>query len=449
MPQEMTIKKATIHFIYPFLPVMERVALSREALERIAACKDDIPDCQGGLGKPDTRSGLSTYMALDLDMAYLRLPPLTGRVENLDVLIEPTVRVFPLGSTCCFTVRAPNLTTDQGGPADIQLDDVHKLLHLVSQKRNLKADYEITGIKAAGYEIPGGRTTLFELLTIVVDNIVKRFNWDEQLNQELPPEKQLTLLGKGHFNKCVDEYQCPWVVTVLEPEGSMLKAFCTSFADEMNPRHAKRDAIREYEKHILPILYRSVKKADFEVDPAYPNLIGHESSAGIHNMNIDARLFVHMSRRSILCMCASQQEDPAHYFLPVLIDLCEMIHTRSNTLILLNKILDESLKNFAGKEMSPKQRLHKIIGLINQFMSCLEDPTTYVISGDALREIQEKLMDTSRIESLSDVVLKKMDMLQQLYKYRLELSWAERVDPIEADDDGEEDEIATEPATHA
>lgn len=444
MTHDITFKKAAIHFIYPFLPVKDGVALDREALEQIAACHSDIAGCQGEFGKPYNRKGLSAYVALDLDMAYLIFSELRGRVKNLDVVVEPTVRVFPLGSTCCMKV----IVSDPNGEANIRPDDIHALLHLVSQKGNTRAENEITILNAQGYETLGERTTLFTLYTHVVEKIIESFNRDETTDEEEPDKRRLTLLGEGHFAKDVDEDHCPWVVTVLEPNESVLNAFCEAFADCANPREAKREAISEYTKDILPILYRAVQKADFQVDPAYPNLVGHDSASGVHNMNIDARLFVHMSRRSILCLCENQEEDPAGYFLPVLIDLCEMIHARSNTLILLNKILDKSLKNFSDPKLSANEQLHRIIKLINQFTSCLEDPTAYVISGDALREIQEKLVDTTRIDSLGTVVFRKLDLLERMYKYQLDLSWSDRIAPFDTSDDADPINFSTEPAPH-
>ena len=60
-------------------------------------------------------------------------------------------------------------------------------------------------------------------------------------------------------------------------------------------------------------------------------------------------------------------------------------------MVLLNRILDDSLKNFTDEKLVAKVRLEKIVNLINKLTTSLEDPATYVISGDALREIHENM----------------------------------------------------------
>ena len=90
-------------------------------------------------------------------------------------------------------------------------------------------------------------------------------------------------------------------------------------------------------------------------------------------------------------------------------------------------MLDNSLKNFSNAERTPKDRLKSIIELINKFTTSLEEPSTYLISGDALREIHEELISSFRLEKLIELLLKKIDMLERLYRYNLELSWAKKI----------------------
>ena len=230
-------------------------------------------------------------------------------------------------------------------------------------------------------------------------------------------------------------------------------------------------------------------------------------------MSLDARLFVQMSRRSILCMCQNQEQDPAKNFIPVLLDISEMIMARWHVLLTINKIIDETLHNFKGysfywdyipgidenkfleflvtnfgidwvwkariekidygrkiriskekaslflildldeakatmkiderrsvefvvkmennlikiqKSITPKEKPERIMQVSDRFTNCHEDPSTYLCSGDTLRDIQDRLLDTFRITNLTDIVLKKLDMLERLRLHQLELRWAEQ-----------------------
>lgn len=466
MNPNIPIKKVTLHFIYSFLPVAENLAIDEKILQLlIKCCADSEYFLEGKLGKPENRRGLSTYLALKHDMAYIRLSNITGKIDNLNIVIEPTIRLFPLGSTCCLTVHASTKDDHEGSEnKDITISDVHKLLHMVSQKHNDPAKFRITNLNDAPFNIENNTTTLFNLYNQITETMVNSYNeltpedarkLIEKATREegLTDEKtikaegdaaadakekveKLKLIGKENANTSLEEYQTPWVISVIEllkdeetdnPE--VYNAFCSSFDDEsiVNPLVEKHKAIRKYEKQFAPILYRSVMGENFQIEPAYTDLVIGGRPVVLYNMNVDARLFVQTSRRSVMCICNDQTKDPAAYFLPGLIDLCEMIFSRSNTMIILNRELDKKLKNFSGKDMSAQVKLNRIISVINHFTSCLEDPSSYVISGDALREIHEKLIDTTRVNSLTDIVLKKIDMLERLYKYKLQATWADKL----------------------
>lgn len=429
MVEKFGIKGATINFIYSFLPVTNEMSLSSAILERIYDLYKDKKDFVCGEGKPGNRTGISSYLALNIEMGYMAFPEFSGKLESgsviIDVVVQPMVRVFPLGSSCCITVSASKkqVKREKGKGAEeqnIDVKDVNRILHLVSQIKNSVAKYKISRIKSDHYSFKGNKSTVYNVFKFVTDRIVKDFN-----DKYHDPNVKLDLLCKEHLNIKLKEPKCPWVVSILELEGTACEVFCGSIPSLESPRAEKSRAIRSYEEVIAPILYRSVTGEDFQIEPAYINPPMRPEGMGIYNMNLDARLFLHMSRRSILCMCQSQDKNPATYFIPVLLDLCERSHSRWQSLIVLNKILDESLRNFTERESQPKEKLQKMIKLINKFTICLEDPTTYVISGDALREIHEKLVDTYRLKDLMEVVLKKVDMLERLYRHGIELRWAD------------------------
>lgn len=413
------IKKATIHFIYSFMPVTNEMALKQELIKEICSIHDNLPGIMGRIGKPIKRIGISSYMALKLEMGYLNFPTLKGKLDGIDITIEPTIRIFPIGSSCCLSVSADTKEI-KNRKINIDLDDVHKILHLVSQKKNQSTRYKITDIASNYYKFEEKKCTIYNIFRFLVDKII------ENINLYKKNEEDVKLLCEKFLNEKFEEPQCPWVVSVLEVKGSAYEAFCGSFSKKDFPLISKFDAIRKYNKDIAPILYRSVTGSDFQIEPAYVPTPFAGNQIGLANMNVDARLFVHMSRRSVLCICKNQKKDPPKYFIPVLLDLCEMTHSRWQALIILNRVLDDSLKNFTRKKSTTRVRIRSIISLIDKLTTCLEDPASYVIGGDALKELHEKLIDTYRLKDLVELMLKKLDMLEKLFQHGLELSWTER-----------------------
>lgn len=393
--------RATIHFIYSFLPRLEE--------DQIVLQEKDFKRLYKSCGKPDNRKGITPYLDLDLEMGFVQFPDYTGSLNDMAIIVKPMVRLFPLGSTCCLSIHA-----SKKGGARLSTDDIHSLLCLVRQKQGMSPSPKVIHVE-------NEEKSIYDVFQHILKQLVDKANAGHE------QEGKLSIMCNDHLLKTDPEPQTPWVVTVLELTEPAHKAFCDSFSNADSPLLAKSKAISAFEQDIAPILFRSVTGSDFQVEPAYIRSAYLEQRPGIYNMNVDARLFVHISRRSILCLCDRQKEDPAAYFIPVLLDLCEITRARWHALILMNKIMDESLKNFrSGEGTTPKQRLERIISLSDRFATCLEDPGTFVCSGDALREIHERLKDTFRIKDLAEVILRKLDMLERLYRHGLEMRWAEK-----------------------
>ncbi|MBF0555208.1 MAG: hypothetical protein HQK96_11745 [Nitrospirae bacterium] len=400
--------RATIHFIYSFLPVFDekRINLSVEGLKNLY---------RKNKGRPANRRGIKPYLDLDLEMGYETGETYQASLGDLDIMIEPTMRFFPLGSTCCLST-----TVSKRNDTLLSLNDIHAILGLVQSK---EADPQ----SARFIKIEDQKKSFYELFQHIIEQLLINVNEKLKVGEKTSNEiREYGILCNKHLTES-SEPQTPWVVTVLDVSDPAVNVFCGTFCNDESPMRAKSTAIRKYEESIAPILFRSVTGADFMLEPAYIRSAHLERLSGISNMNVDARLFVTMSRRSILCMCKKQDDDPAAYFVPVLLDLCEMTRARWHTLVIMNKIIDESMKNFrVGKgALSPKERLQKIINLSDKFIACLEDPSAYVCSGDALREIHERLLDTFKIKDMTEVALKKLDMLERLFSHGLEMSWAD------------------------
>ena len=419
---ELEIKKANIHFIYSFLPVSKRnkMFLTEDMLENFSNIFQNIGDSklQTGIGKPENRLGLSSYIDLDLEMAYMKFPEVNGTVDDIDIKIEPLIRIFPIGSSCCLTVTASEKKGEK-----LTVADVHKLLCIVSKIKNESSKSKIKLKKVEDnsiYKFGNDEITIYQLFIFIVESIlVKTFNSDEC-------RESIELLCQNNIRIGEQrEPQVPWTVTVLEVEGSSCEAFCNAFcnfSDMMTAGNIKTELIKNYERLLSPILFNTVP--DFKIEPAYLYLPVQGKRSGIFSMNVDSRLFVQMSRRSILCICEDKEKDPAKYFIPNLLDLCEMSFSRLQTLIILNKTLDDTLRNFTEEEKSPRMKLKEIIEHINRFTTAFEDPTAYIISGESLREIREELIYIFRLNTLTETILRKIEMLERLYKYNLELRWA-------------------------
>jgi hypothetical protein len=226
------------------------------------------------------------------------------------------------------------------------------------------------------------------------------------------------------------EPQTPWVITLLEVDGAEERAFCSDFRDEDDPVKRKAEAIRPFLPEIAPILFRSVSSRDrgLLLEPAY--LPTKDGNLGLFNMNLDARLFVTMSRRSILCICSKKDQDPTRYFLPGLLDLCEMVRIRWHMLVVMHRLMDETVRSMRKKpkeDLLPKEKLQEIIKLREWMVTSLEDPGIYVLAGDALSRLHANLQEIFSLRELRETILGKIDLLDRLYGDMIQSDWMEQL----------------------
>lgn len=423
-----TIKKATVYFIYSFMPTLNEFSLKDKDIILLYESLKSEQTLNGKItfdeGKPKSRIGISTFNSLEhKNIGFLQLPFMDVEAESLTLKITPLFRFFPNGSTLTFQVETQT--------EDIQPNEIHEILHLVSQEKNEKAKVPIilqhieTNDNAFMFyeqffvnDNGKYKTTIFELFKGIVK---KTLSLDEDKNEENKDKIKFNLKCEQYLNKNQQEPRTPWVITVLDVDDELHNVFCSGQLDESLSSDVKSDAILEHSKIIAPILYRSVTGEDFKLEPSYPFL---PKRLNFFNLNLDSRLYVDISRRSILCITNDQLQKPASYFIPVLLDISEMTFTRWQSLLIINKIIDDALKNFTDETLNARERVEKIMKLIIKFSSCLEDTSNYFIGGDALREIHDKLIDNFKINDLLNITLKKIDMLEKYSKYSLEISWS-------------------------
>ncbi|MCD4773081.1 MAG: hypothetical protein K8R41_06830 [Bacteroidales bacterium] len=459
-----TIKKATIYFNYSFMPSSNDFTLKDDDIEKLYKAlenedklKDRIND-KYNFGKPKERIGISSFNSLEhKNIGYLQLPEMLVKIDSINLTIEPLFRFFPNGSTLTFKVETQDSEIDQY--------IIHKVLHMVSQERNEKADVTFVFSKEIDkaskhfykdffnidtkeeekeivvyhkekeldinytpeiklshdfFTEENQNITLFQLFKGLVEKYILVASKEEKLNEKEKKDKKDVLFKlkcKEYLNTNEEEPRTPWVITVLDVDDELNEILCSGGSN-----NERTNAILEKSKLIAPILYRSVSGSDFELEPSYPFL---PKRLNFFNLNLDSRLYVDISRRSILCIKTNEQKYPAYYFIPVLLDISEMTFSRWQSLLIINKIIDEALKNFTEKSLSAGDRVKKIMNLLNKFSACIEDTSNYFIGGDALREIHDKLIDNFKVNDLMNITLRKIDMLERTYKYQLEQAWTE------------------------
>ena len=229
--------------------------------------------------------------------------------------------------------------------------------------------------------------------------------------------------GDVYSTTIEQESHVPWMITCLElDQGKALNTFCSSFPGDSRVKANKKklSQIAKFEKYIAPFIYRAVGHGyeELEIDPAHDSFQEFSKLNGFNNCYLDARLYIHMSRRSILTITRNNYKQPASYVLPTLFDLCELTHTRWQALIVLNMVLDKYVKVFSNHKIdkyTPSQKLQIIMIVIKKSLSNLENPTNYVVSGDSLREIHELLVNTYKLDKLDKMALRKSELLETIF----------------------------------
>lgn len=432
------------------------------------------------------RNGLSSYLSLDLNIGYEteEIIHVNDYSDNFIIKLIPYFRYFSFGSSLTFhVVVEPKVDNSY-----IAIEEVYALLKIISTERNnaSKIRFNINDslmtifqfykllvtqklIRANRYyfdlilndtenpvseEIKNGKELIIATLEqnqYFIDFLHKNDKKEtfNHIRTILSSESQQKAANVNLVNFIIDnciallclkekhiisndtkETNIPWLISNLELEESQeLDVLCSTHNGL--PRYTaiekKQEEIRKIENNLAPILYRAIdaKFTDYKLEPTYDSFSDVNNVKGLNNMYLDARFYLHMSRRSILTICGNRYEKPANYLIPTLLEICESAHTRWQGLIVLNLILDHNIRNFANHKadrLKPSEKLRIIINLFKKTLSCLENPSSYVISGDSLREINEMLADTYNLKLLEDNTLKKINVLEKVFDLGISLS---------------------------
>jgi hypothetical protein len=412
----------TVYFIYSFALANKLSDFEYEPIEARTLFRRE--NRFQGYGTPESRQGIKQHLELRDQLGWkqhqamraeaLRFK-LTGKqdksVPSCRIQIQPLVRVFRAGATCCFQVRllpSPNSALGR--------ETIHHILGIVQQTER---EPTLTKLKIEGKP---GLTTLHQLFIECVRGYITArgpkklgVNWLDE------SEGYVALQAKGPKG----EFQSPWVVTVVEvpAQSQTAETFCGTYADHQEPAREKDFRIRRYVTDFASILFRSVKGADFVLEPSYIDPHWAGGLSGLNNINLDARLYVTMCNRSILCICQDQGKHAASYFIPDLLDVCEMLRARWHMLTIMNRCLDKVLSDLENPKLTAEQRMRMVVGIRKWLARLLEDPELYRIAGDALANISLRLKEIFRETALRRLLLEKAEFTERIRAGIGELDW--------------------------
>jgi hypothetical protein len=407
--EKLKIRRATFTYIYSFLPVTEEMMYDAGIMEK----------CCNAKGKPDepgssyNRVGLSSYLCIKPLMFFEKMEEMDAEYKNLKIKIYPLIRAFANGCSLTFHIEAVHKTN-----SFISTEELFPLIHLVSTEGNKKAKVKLN--------ITGkGEISIYDLYKEIKDKKIKSAK--KNLNAEIKPQcedEDLILIDKEIESKV------PWVITNLEliKENETVSFLFRDYPDLLRSEATKKklEEIRPYENELAHYLYRIVdeKYGDFKTDPFYESFETLKRFNGLNSLYLDSRFYIQASRRSILTITEDKYKNPGSYLLPTLYDICEITHTRWQSLILLNMNLDIYVRIFSNHSvdtMLPSEKLKIMLNSTKRILANTENPILYTVSGDTLKEISEVLGDTFKLKELEENALKKLNLLEKIFEIGLSI----------------------------
>jgi hypothetical protein len=400
-----TCRRATFHFMYSFIPELKDPAKSVPEVLTEA----DTPEIRAqlglnatiGVGLPQKRRGIAPYLSLAPDSAWVTYDTRRATFGDQPIMVTPLIRHFAAGATCTFQMEL------QSELESLKTATLLKALKLNAQQGSDGQKSE-NWVKYDDGQGPDAG------LYFAFQEIVKRYT------NVLPVV--WTDVSERLLDTSVEDQQNPWVVTVAEVDGAVADAFCEQDAASIDPAETKILRVRPYQRDVGALVFRSVAD-DLVLEPAYLQSPNARSLPGLFSVNIDSRLFVCMSRRSILCVCRDRDKDAARYFLPALLDICEVVRAQWHALVGINRCMDHAMREFIALKKDGVYFRRLLQTLRMKLANSLEDPMMYVVAGDAISRIVDELGKIFRIEELRFALLRKMELIDKLYSDARQLAW--------------------------
>jgi hypothetical protein len=108
-----------------------------------------------------------------------------------------------------------------------------------------------------------------------------------------------------------------------------------------------------------------------------------------------------------------------------------MVRARWHSLVTLNKLIDLTIRQMVDPKKKKLFKQSKVLSLRQMLATGLEDPTVYIIAGDALSKLYLKLREIFRLDELKSTLIEKMDLMDRVYRDALQLSWLSGQEPEE------------------
>lgn len=413
--QDFWCKRATVYFVYTFSLGEEKSYLVDPTL-----LEDMItsgPRFKKGI--PEFRRGIMPHIEFAPCYGYVDYPSVTAQMrKNVDVEVGKLIRLFRTAGTCTIRITMEPPLGDY-----LITKDILRVLGLVGR---LKRNSDSTQHRMLTMEDASLRS-VYDIFINTVEDLCERSNdhliW---LEKELP------------FIEPNKEVQSPFVVTVAEVDNEVSDTFCeVGETGDDDPTRSKMLRIRQYERHLAPILFRTLGSEELDnwlrLDPSYLDPPTPLGIPGLYNQNIDSRLYTHFSRRSILCICRDKEKDPASFLLPDILSVCELVRSRWHMLIMMNKELDNKLQGmrnqlnaYIAQPETPIDRegqVETLMRLRSWLYTSYEDPGMYLIAGDAMSKLYEHMQKSFRINELRENVQGKLTLLDRLWNDFEEYEW--------------------------
>lgn len=221
------------------------------------------------------------------------------------------------------------------------------------------------------------------------------------------------------------DFQSPFIVTVAEVERNSFLRFrkqptldvsrevgsimCKLTLDN---RTIREDYLHLSEDYITKVL---------DYDPVRKGLI---------NYCLDRRLFFSFSKRGAIAITAKLTDLPACFVLPSFLNLLEIVRARWYLSCVLNMRIDKEIDKLARAQpdASPSiedgadfdSAIKSLVGLRHTYTRFLQDPVPYLFDGGSVTEIAERAMVELGIETLSESIHRKMQILDAIRRDREE-----------------------------
>jgi Ni,Fe-hydrogenase III large subunit len=91
---------------------------------------------------------------------------------------------------------------------------------------------------------------------------------------------------------------------------------------------------------------------------------------------------------------------------------------------MINKYVDKLLPGLRGPRQTRLERREQLFMVRGMLVSTLEDPTIYIVAGDALSKLYSRLAEIFRLVELKRALIEKMDLVDRIYRDARELDWA-------------------------